>query len=222
MANLSDPRTRGPAGPEAVPAKAGTAASGSAAPNATTPSGAAFSATAASGSSSTAQAADPSLAGQYSRASRGGAAISGGNQSSGGPSFRETAQTAADALRQQASEFAGDVGHELSRTGETQKARGVEAMRGLARAIDSAAEELKDQSPTVARTVHEAARGVKSLSDGLSNRNVNELIDSATQLARAQPALFVGGSIAAGFAFARFLKSSAQHRPASGYDPYQP
>jgi len=219
MANPSDKGSLGPAGPVAEPAKAGTAASGSAAPNATTPSGAAFSENAAR--RSTAQAPEPSLAGQYTRASRAGAAIGGGNQASGGPSVRETAQAAADALRQQASEFAGDVGQELSRTGEAQKARGVEAMRGLARAIDSAAEELEDQSPTVARTVHEAARGVKSLSDDLSNRNVSELIDSATQLARARPALFIGGSIAAGFALARFLKSSAQHRPVSGYDANQ-
>ena len=73
----------------------------------------------------------------------------------------------------------------------------------------------------VARTVHEAARGVESLSDNLSNRNVNELIDSAAQLARAQPALFIGGSIAAGFALARFLKSSGRQRPAADFDPYQ-
>ena len=127
--------------------------------------------------------------------------------------LRETAQTAADAVRQQAAQFAGDVGHELSRTGEAQKARGVEAMRSFARAIDSAAEELKPQSPMVARTVHEAARSVEGLSDNLSNRNVNELIELAAQLARAQPALFIGGSVAAGFALARFLKSSARQPP---------
>lgn len=138
-----------------------------------------------------------------------------------GSGVKKTAQTAADALRQQASRFAADVGHELGKTGEVQKARGVDAMRSLARAIDSAAEELDEQSPTIARSVHEAAQGVKSLSDDLSNRNVNELIDSATQLARARPALFIGGSIAAGFALARFLKSSPQHRPTAEYDPYQ-
>ena len=45
----------------------------------------------------------------------------------------ETAQTAADATRQQAVQFARDVGHELSTTGETQKARGVDAIRQFAR-----------------------------------------------------------------------------------------
>ena len=47
----------------------------------------------------------------------------------------ETAQTAADAIRQQAVQFARDVGHELSTTGETQKARGVDAIRQFARAL---------------------------------------------------------------------------------------
>ena len=137
-----------------------------------------------------------------------------------GASVKETAQTAADAVRQQASQFAEDVGHELGKTGEAQKARGVEAIRRFAHAIDSAAAELESDSPTVARTVHQAAHQVSDLSDNLSNRNVNELIESAAQLARTQPALFIGGSVAAGFALARFLKSSGR-RPSSGYDPYQ-
>src|SRR5271165_911285 len=137
-----------------------------------------------------------------------------------GAALNDATHTAAEALRQQAAQFAGDVGHELNRTGEAQKARGAEAIRSLARAIDSAAEELQQQSPTVARTVREAARGVEGLSENLSNRNVDELVDAAVRLARAQPALFVGGSVAAGFAVARFLKSSARQRPA-GFDPYQ-
>jgi hypothetical protein len=136
-------------------------------------------------------------------------------------SVKETAQTAAEAVRQQATRFAEDVGHELGKTGEAQKARGVDAIRRFARVIDSAADELEGDSPAVAKTVHEAARRVDGLSDNLSSRNVNELIESAAQLARTQPALFIGGSVAAGFALARFLKSSARQRPGAGYDPYQ-
>jgi hypothetical protein len=138
-----------------------------------------------------------------------------------GDGLKETAQTAADAVRQQAARFAQDVGHELSQTGEAQKARGVDAIRQFARAIDSAAGELERQSPAVGRRVHEAARQAEGFSNNLSHRSVNELIDSAAELARAQPALFIGGSVAAGFALARFLKSSAGQRPSAGYDPYQ-
>jgi hypothetical protein len=158
-----------------------------------------------------AQSPEPAERGAVDRGTTGGALGSG---------LKETARTAADAFLQQASQFAGDVGHELTRTGEAQKARGVEAIRNLARAIDSAADELQGQSPLVASTVHEAARGVEGLSDSLSNRNVNELVDSAVRLARAQPVLFLGGSVAAGFALARFLMSGSRDR-AAGFDPYQ-
>jgi hypothetical protein len=50
------------------------------------------------------------------------------------------------------------------------------------------------------------------------------LVDAAAELARARPALFIGGSVAAGFAFARFLKSSAAGGNAPGTDnlPLEP
>jgi hypothetical protein len=98
--------------------------------------------------------------------------------------------------------------------------RGSEAIRNVARAIDSAATELESQSPTGARTVRETARQVEGLSDNLSGRSVNELIHTAAQLARAQPAVFIGGSVVAGFALARFLKSSSQQRSGASQDPY--
>jgi len=130
--------------------------------------------------------------------------------------LKDTAITAGGVLRDQATQLAQDIGHELSRTGESQIARGADAIRRFARAIDNAASELEDQSPTVARSVHEAAHKVNRLSDNIASRNLSELLDSATQLARAQPVLFLGGSVFAGIALARFLKSSARHRPGSG------
>jgi hypothetical protein len=238
MANPSDKGARGPAGPLADPLRTEAPAVGSSAgaPSAT-PSGA---------SPAAAQPADPtsgfggaqsspgmssgpgpaeSARGRSSSSQRGASASE--TAGSLGAGLKDTAQTAAEAVRQQAAQFAEDVGHELSKTSEAQKARGVEAIRQVARAIDSAGEELESQSPQIARTVHEAARRVDGLSDSLSNRNINDLIDSASQLARSQPALFFGGSIAAGFALARFLKSSARqrsnedHDAAHGYDRYQ-
>lgn len=124
--------------------------------------------------------------------------------------LKDTARSATAAVQRQAAQFAESVGHELGKTGEDQKARGVEAMRGFARAIESAAAELEGQSPVVAKSVRYAASQVDGLSDNLSSRSVNELMDAATQLARAQPAMFIGGAVAAGFALARFLKSSAR------------
>ncbi len=172
------------------------------------------------GAASAASTPDPFKTGPFGAQPERGPSEPGRPSAPLGALLGQTAQTAADALRQQATEFAGDVGHELVRTGEAQKARGVEAIRGLARAIDTAADELQRQSPLAARAVHEAARGVEDFSDNLSNRNVNELVDAGVRLARTQPALFVAGSVAAGFALARFLKSGGREQP-GGFDSYQ-
>jgi len=142
-----------------------------------------------------------------------------GGQDSLSEGVRKTARTASSAIREQAAQLAQEVGHGLIESGESQKARGVEAIRRFAKAIDSAASELQSQSPTLASSVHQAARRVEGLSDNLSNRKVGELMDSAAELARAQPALFIGGSVAAGFALARFLKSSSRRGTNGGGGP---
>ncbi|MFL5047840.1 MAG: hypothetical protein ACJ8EA_23660 [Xanthobacteraceae bacterium] len=123
--------------------------------------------------------------------------------------LQQTAKAAARAAQAQASTFAADVGHEVSKAAEEQKARGAEAMQGFARAISSAAGELQDQSPMVARYVRDAAKQVDSLSSNIRGRSVTELMHAATDLARLQPAVFFAGAMAAGFALSRFLKSSA-------------
>jgi uncharacterized phage infection (PIP) family protein YhgE len=123
--------------------------------------------------------------------------------------MKEAARSASRAVKQQASEFASEVGHELSKTADSQKARGAEAIQGIARAINSAAEELESQSPQVAKAVRNAASKVENLSTNLGNHSIDQLMKAATDLARQQPVLFIGGAVAAGFALSRFLKSSA-------------
>jgi hypothetical protein len=132
---------------------------------------------------------------------------------------KDAAKTATRAVKQQASQFAADVGHELSKTVEDQKTRGVEAIQCFARAISSAAAELEGQSPQVARSVRDAAAKVEGLSGNLSNHSVDQLLKAATDLARQQPMLFIGGAVAAGFALSRFLKSSATNGHAADEKP---
>ncbi len=132
---------------------------------------------------------------------------------------KEAAKTATRAAKEQATIFAADVGHELSKTAEEQKQHGVEALQGFARAINVAAAEMESQSPRVAHYVREAAGKVEGLSGNIGSRNVSELMRAATDLARAQPLMFFGGAVAAGFALSRFLKSSATHHPAQPSAP---
>src|SRR5438132_83896 len=73
---------------------------------------------------------------------------------------KEAAKTAQRAVKQQASEFMGQVGHELSKTAEEQKYRGVDAIDSFAHAITTAAQELDAQSPLVAKYVRDAAEKI--------------------------------------------------------------
>jgi hypothetical protein len=123
--------------------------------------------------------------------------------------LKQAAQSAQRAVKEQASEFAADVGEELSHTAEEQKIRGVEAMQGFARAITTAAGELEGQSPMVARYVRDAGKQVEVLSRNLRGRSITDLMGAASDLARSQPVVFIAGAVAAGFALSRFLKSSA-------------
>ena len=124
--------------------------------------------------------------------------------------IKEAAETAIRAVEAQASEFTSDVGHELNRVLEQQKARGADAIRGVARAINAAAAEMQGQAPLVAQYVRNAAGKVEGLSESIKGRNVNDLVRAASELARSQPMLFLGSAVAAGFVLSRFLKSSAK------------
>jgi hypothetical protein len=126
-----------------------------------------------------------------------------------GSDLKQAARSAQRAAKEQAANFAADVGHELGQTAEEQKVRGVEAMQGFVRAINSAAVELDGQSPMVARYVRDAAHHVEALSNNIRGKSVTELMHAASDLARSQPAVFIAGAVASGFALSRFLKSSA-------------
>jgi hypothetical protein len=133
--------------------------------------------------------------------------------------LKAAAKTVTRAVTDQAADFASGVGQELSKTAESQKTKGVETIQGLARAITSAADELEGQSPGVARSIRTAAQKVESFSDNLNGRSVDELLKASGDFAKSQPLLFVGMSVAAGFALARFLKSSAETPTPASKDP---
>lgn len=128
----------------------------------------------------------------------------------------ETARSAGRAVREQAAALVSDVGHELGKSVEDQKSRGVEAVRALAAAVNTAARELEQQSPEVARYVRNAADSLQSLSGNIEGRDINELIRNASDFAKSRPTLFFAGAVAAGFAMSRFLKSSARHESTGG------
>jgi hypothetical protein len=125
---------------------------------------------------------------------------------------KEAIQSTVKAVAAQASELTANVVDELSATATTQKDRGADVMRGFAKAMVTAAEELRTQSPQVARGVRGVARNVESLADNLRTQSIPDLFRGASEFARKQPASFFAGAVVAGFALSRFLKS---HKPSA-------
>jgi len=123
---------------------------------------------------------------------------------------KEAARATLRAVSAQASELASNVTGELTATAETQKDHGAAAMRGFAKAIRTASDDLDAQAPEIARHFRGAAGSLESLSDNLRSRSVGDLFGAATDLARKQPAAFFAGAVVAGFALSRFLKSTGR------------
>ena len=96
---------------------------------------------------------------------------------------------------------------------EEQQQMGAERAEGLARAVHGAADQLQETSPEIARYVQEAASAVDGFARTLRTSSPGELMGHVEDLARRQPVAFFGAAVLAGFALARFAKSSAQeHR----------
>ena len=94
---------------------------------------------------------------------------------------KDTAKAAVEAASAQAAEFVSNVGDELVESAEKQKQQGADAIKGFARAIHRAGEEMDSQSPAVARQFHTAAAHVETLSDAIRNKSVPDLLTSASK-----------------------------------------
>jgi hypothetical protein len=105
----------------------------------------------------------------------------------------------ADAAKTEALDFAKE-----------QKQRGAEHAEGIARAVHGAADQLLETSPQIARYVQEAASALDGLSRSLRDSSHGQLMGQMEDLARRQPVAFFGAAVLAGFALARFAKSSAE------------
>jgi ABC-type transporter Mla subunit MlaD len=94
------------------------------------------------------------------------------------------------------------------RIAHQQKDVGADRLGEVAGAVHGAARTLEAGMPQVANYVHEAAAQLEDVAKTLRLRSVDDLIEEIGSFARAQPALFFGGAMLAGFALTRFLKSS--------------
>ncbi|MEL7211337.1 MAG: hypothetical protein AAGK92_01670 [Pseudomonadota bacterium] len=122
----------------------------------------------------------------------------------------ELGQKAHDAATQEAVAHADSAKQKV--THKVQKA---------ADAAGAAASELDPNSPQ-AQAMQQVADTIEDVAHKIRTTDIRHMADQATEMARRNPLLFIGGAAIAGFAAARFLKARAPHAsaPLQGSDPW--
>ena len=126
-------------------------------------------------------------------------------------------------LKQQAKDTAQEMRDRARSAADQQKHAAVGRVEGIAHALRTASDELRDQGqPIVAEYSRYAAEGLESMAQSLDRRQVGDFVNGIEQFARERPVAFIGGAMVAGFALARFMKSSSARRDPRGDRSQEP
>lgn len=140
-----------------------------------------------------------------------------GNKMESRPAAPGTAQQAADRTKEQARKTAQEVQRETQQRADEGKDRVAKGAEDLSHAGQRAADDLAARGEQdLAEGLRYAAEKLSGLADGLHRRSASDLMHEAEGLARRNPALFIGGSIALGLALSRVFKASASSRSEGG------
>ena len=96
-----------------------------------------------------------------------------------------------------------EVENRASSAAQAQKENLAGQLDDLARAVRRSGEQLEGHQDSIAHLVERGAAELKVLADTLRTNDLRSLMGNLEDLARRQPALFVGASLAAGFALTR-------------------
>jgi ElaB/YqjD/DUF883 family membrane-anchored ribosome-binding protein len=96
-----------------------------------------------------------------------------------------------------------------------QKEKAAEGLHDVADALRQTAENVPAERQQVSRFAETAARKVEEFSEFLRGKDMDQLVADAERFIRQKPAVFLGGSLAAGFLLARMLRSGASGRQMS-------
>ena len=116
----------------------------------------------------------------------------------------------------------GELGEQASCLADTQKASLADQIEDVATAIHKSGEQLEGHQDWVAKLVEQGADELSSLATTLRSNDLQHLLGDLGSLARRQPALFVGASMAAGFALTRISRLAVSGASAPSTSPSQP
>ncbi len=133
---------------------------------------------------------------------------------SGGEGGQGQVGAAVDQAKATAQRVVGQAQERVQSGLDAQKERAAESLSGVADSLRSTARQVGGQGglqESVGAYAQQAADRVEDLAAYLRNSDVNDLLQEVENLARRQPALFLGGAFTLGVLGARFLKSSRRN-----------
>lgn len=128
---------------------------------------------------------------------------------------------AADTVMQAASDGASGISRQVTDVLDRQVSGGADVISQVASSTRLAADDLDDKAPQIAEMVRNVADRIDGYADGLRGKSVDEIIGTASDFARRQPAAVFGLSAMLGFLVFRSLKNASggqSSRPAATED----
>ena len=120
----------------------------------------------------------------------------------------DVAQQAGTQAKEAASSLASDANDRAKGFLTQQVASGADLAGHVADSVRSAADSLDRSAPQLANFVRSAAERVEEFSDDMRGKSAEELMRTASDFTRRQPALVFGLASLAGFVLLRVLKSN--------------
>ena len=129
----------------------------------------------------------------------------------------DVAQQAGSQAKQTASSLASDANQKAKGFLNQQVASGAELAGHVANSARCAADNLDQNAPQLAELVRGAAKRVEEFSRDLRGQTVEDLVRTASDFTRRQPAVVFGFASLAGFLLFRVLKSNPPKSSEDGY-----
>ena len=111
-------------------------------------------------------------------------------------------------LRNAASQKFDETVTEVKAQANDAKANVATEVKDVAMALRRASADLRDGSAQE-RTLGQLANGLADASDAIRDKDLGEILQSVSKVARDNPVLFLGGAVLLGFAASRYAKASA-------------
>jgi len=129
------------------------------------------------------------------------------------PDGEDMQRTAMEEVTTKIEEIAEPLKEKAAEVAKDKIEAGVSQLKMFANAMHGAASELEPQMPKIATYVRDAGNKLEDAAANVGEKNMEELLEGFNDFARKQPALVFGAATLAGFALARFLKSSTMPQP---------